>query len=224
MSRSQATPEEAEQYYRGPTIQQCRYPTSQDHNSTSSDLIHGQICTTRVYLSGLQTHLQQETSYESLRESPHNTVPDRSDAGTLDTGRTPLLSPDSMSDFQEGTEALPHYPRSGESGDANTAFQYTPNDVLSQAERQSEEGENLESTGSDEDEECNGAKKTKVERLAEKRKMKRFRSVSAISLAHTHQASHHNDSQLVGYKLPTCYPSQLLVARFDKSGILRKVL
>jgi len=195
MSRSPARPEEAEQYCPGLMIRQCRHPTFEEYDITTSGSIHNLACIPRVNTSGLQTHLHQEATHYSPQKNPQITMPDRSNARVSDTQRTLLVSPVPAPGFEEGRDASLYYPPSGE---ANASLQYTPDDALSQAERQSEGEENLESTGSDGDEDCNGGERTKVERLAEKRKMKRFRSVSAISLAHTHQTSYQATLQLAG--------------------------
>jgi hypothetical protein len=53
---------------------------------------------------------------------------------------------------------------------------------LTKAEQESEEEEELDSMPSEEDDTMEGTEKTGAELLAEKRKMKRFRLVSRISL------------------------------------------
>lgn len=181
MPRSPSTLEEAEQYYPGLSIRQCRYPPYHGHNSISSGSVHRPVCTPRVHISGLQTHSRQVTSHGSRRESPRITVPDRSDIEISETQCTPLLSPESVSGYQEGRESSFQYPCPGA---ANRAFQHTPDGALSQAEPRSEDEENPASTGSEGDEKCDGVGAIKAKRLSEKRKMKRFRSVSA-TLTHT---------------------------------------
>jgi len=189
-SRSPATPEEAEQYDAGLTLQQPRYPPSQECHRTSSIPIHSLSCTPSGYISASQMDLPQGVSRDQLRESPQITVPDPPKAGSSSTQRAPLLSPDSASILEEGRETSGYYSSSGE---PNTASEHTQDTALSQAERRSVEEENLESIGSDGDEDGIGEEKTKAERLAEKRQMKRFRSVSANKLAHAHHSSYQRE-------------------------------
>ena len=89
----------------------------------------------------------------------------------------------------QGIHLLPLGSTSGFSGDApagvrgqpsafaSAASQYTPEVVLTEAEHQAREEEGLASSSEDEEEDMEGTEgyKSGAERLAEKRKMKRFR-------------------------------------------------
>ena len=92
---------------------------------------------------------------------------------------------------RQGAHLLPPGSSSGISGDApagargqpsafaSPASQYTPQVVLTEAEHQAGEEEDLASSSEDEEEAMEGTEgyKSGAERLAEKRKMKRFRFV-----------------------------------------------
>ena len=87
-----------------------------------------------------------------------------------------LLPRDSTSGFSRGT---PANARTQTSAFASSASQYTPEVVLTEAEHQAGEEEDLVSSSEDEEEGMEGTEghKSSAERLAEKRKMKRFRFV-----------------------------------------------
>ena len=87
-----------------------------------------------------------------------------------------LLPPGSTSGFSRGTPAST---RGQTSAFASAASQYTPEVVLTEAEYQAGEEEDLASSSEDEEEGMEGTEgyKSSAERLAEKRKMKRFRLV-----------------------------------------------
>jgi hypothetical protein len=173
-----ATPQETEQHYPGLMIQPCRHPTFHKLDSTGSDFIHCPYCTYRTYALGSQTQSQQETSLDKPGGSLLSAGAVQSNTGMSVTRRPSLLFLESALGFPEGREASSHHP---DSGKANRAVQNTPDDTLGVVDRRLEGEENLESTGSDQDEDCSGSEKSKVEQLAEKRKMKRFRSVSAFT-------------------------------------------
>lgn len=89
-----------------------------------------------------------------------------------------LLPPGSTSGFSRDA---PAGARGQPSAFANAASQYTPEVVLTEAEHQAGEEEDLASSSEDEEEGMEGTEgyKSSAERLAEKRKMKRFRLTHA---------------------------------------------
>lgn len=121
----------------------------------------------------------QENPLRNGRTSPHSsslhqiTTADNSNSETSNLRTSKLPSPDQVSDHLQREDSLKQRPARASS----MATPPTPQLVLTESEHQSEGDELL--TGSEEEEDVSGgteAVKSAAERLAEKRKMKRFRS------------------------------------------------
>ena len=100
-------------------------------------------------------------------------------SGGRDRQETHLLPPGSTSGFSGDARASA---RGHHSASASPASQYTPEVILTEAEHQAGEEEDLTSSSEDEEEAIEGTEgyKSGAERLAEKRKMKRFRFVCTL--------------------------------------------
>lgn len=113
---------------------------------------------------------QRGYQYGASRE----TASGRTGSGGRDRKGIHLLTPGSTS----GLSGAAHAGARGQpSAFASPASQYTPQVVLTEAEHEAGEEDDLASSSGDEEEALEGAEGSKsgAERLAEKRKMKRFR-------------------------------------------------
>ncbi|KAL2048678.1 hypothetical protein N7G274_000590 [Stereocaulon virgatum] len=128
--------------------------------------------------SGMNSQTQRGYQHGASRGSASGRTHSSQEPGTRGKSShgTHLLSPTSASGSPWKTSAgTSHRP----SASPSPSSQYTPDLVLTKAEQESEEEEELDSTPSEEDDTMEGTEKTGAELLAEKRKMKRFRLTHA---------------------------------------------
>ena len=129
--------------------------------------------------SGMDSYTQGGYQHGPSREpvSGRTNLVQASSAGERGNHGTHLLSPASASGFSWDTgTGTRHEP----SASGSPASQYTPELILTKAEEQSEEGEELDSAPSEEEDTMEETEKTGAELSAEKRKMKRFRLVQPV--------------------------------------------
>ena len=176
--RDQLEPE-AKDYFGQPPLPSISQRRSFSTRSTPRDPLYGGSSASKDeedMASQSKRGYQHGTSRESASGRPN--LGQRASSRGIDRDQAHLLSPVSASGFSgsghTSTRGLPP-------GSARTTSPYTPEVVLTKADRPSEEEEEEEITSSSEDEDDYMGEregyKSGAERLAEKRKMKRFRFV-----------------------------------------------
>lgn len=177
MSEKPPTFSEDLHYSAGLSLLPCPGRTSQQVRNRPQGSIHG--ATRPGNDSGMDSYTQGGYQHGPSREpaSGRTNLVQASGAGERGSHGTHLLSPASASGFSWDTgTGTCHEP----SASGSPASQYTPELILTKAEQQSEEGEELDSAPSEEEDTMEGTEKTGAELLAEKRKMKRFRLIQPM--------------------------------------------
>jgi len=177
MSRSHPRAEDAGQYYSGFT-QPSGYSSLQQRLGNVIESTNVSPCQSGDNLSGSQARHHRLT-FRDIRFEGARTGLSPLPLNAGDGHGTPLPSPDSMTGHQMCNQV------SNNPGDISCGLQVTQTDEPTKTEPQSDEEEGAVSIDSGLDDDDMETKKTGAERLAEKRKMKRFRSASSISSRRT---------------------------------------